>query len=435
MAITLAADELSDAEITDRIALGDVRSAARLWVRFWPTALNAARELVEPADVPGLAAEALIGTIAVIAVGRGPREDVQTFLLEAVRELVDDDGLPPAPYPGTPAPDVSASPIMSRAFARLPDLVQNILWITVVGDRADELIAEALDVSTTEASDVRVEALTTLQRDYLAAHTDRVEDLACQRAHDALAGAAEDPGTAGLSRETWMHLSSCAWCTEAFHELAFSNAAIASLVDRAATAPRVVATTVVGPEIEVAEGGGLVEPEVVEPALVDLPADPLPRSGIHAAAASPSGSRRRRGRVMAGAALVAAVVVVVVVTMIVAGHGPDRSDPLEAAGPPTATPTQTAASVPGGTSPSLTPTSNPTVAAGHTAGTVVSDVPSPTITSRAPKPGTSASSSPTPTPTPQPSPTETPTPTPTPSPSPSPTPTRCNALGRLLGLC
>ena len=39
MAITLPADGLSDAEITDGIARGDITSAARLWVRLWPLPL------------------------------------------------------------------------------------------------------------------------------------------------------------------------------------------------------------------------------------------------------------------------------------------------------------------------------------------------------------------------------------------------------------
>ena len=76
MAITLASDALSDAEITDGIGQGDLEAAARLWVRHWPTALTAAREYVGPDEVPGLAAEALIATVSAIAIGRGPRENV-----------------------------------------------------------------------------------------------------------------------------------------------------------------------------------------------------------------------------------------------------------------------------------------------------------------------------------------------------------------------
>jgi hypothetical protein len=457
MAITLAADELTDAEITDGIARGDISSAARLWVRLWPVALNAARELVGTAEVPALAAEALIGTIAVIAVGRGPRDDVKTFLREAVRELGGVDASSPAPHPGAWTPDVSTSPIMSSAFAGLPALVQDLLWITVVGDRADELIAEALDISTAAAGAVRVDALTTLQREHLAAHSDRADDPACRQAHDALAGAVEHPGTAGLPRETWMHLSACAWCTEAFHELVFSNAAIGALVDRAATARGVAPPSVepaigpeigmeigpeigpeIGMEVGLADDGGRVEPPAVEPAPVDPPAEPLPRRGAHATDASTPGDRRRRRRVLvwAGAAVGAAIV-----ALIVAGHGADRSDPLETGGPRTAAPTRVAASVLGVGEPSPTPTAHATAATGNT---VVRPVRSTTHTPRAPRPGSSTSSNPKPAPTPPPSPTAsssdpvaTPTPTPTPSASPTPSPTSrpCDPLSALLGLC
>jgi hypothetical protein len=451
MAITLAADALSDAEITDGIALGDLGCAARLWVRLWPTSLNAARDLVGPGEVPGLAAEALIGTIAAIAIGRGPREDVKPFLRGAVRELGDHGGPPPPGYAGAWSPDVSTSPIMSGAFARLPDLVQDLLWITVVGDRADEIIADALGISTTAAATVRIDALTTLQRDHLAAHADRVADPACHRAHHALALAVEDPGAAGLSRETWMHLSACAWCTTAFHELVFSNAAIGALVDRAATpspvvppvVPPVVAPDVGAPEVEVEVAGGLDEPARANP-----PDEPPPRGRLHAdVASSPPGFVRRHGRVLAGAVVVVAGAAVV--ALVVAGIGSDRSAPPEAAGPPTVTPTPAAGSALHGASPS---TSDATEAVGSTPGTVVGDLPSTTVTPRAPKSRTVAPSSPSATPTPQPSattpsveppaastPTPTPTPTPPPPPPPPPTPTPtpepCSALAHLLGLC
>jgi hypothetical protein len=467
MAITLAADELTDAEITDGIALGDISCAARLWVRLWPVALNAARELVGTADVPKLAAEALIGTIAVIAVGRGPRDDVKAFLREAVRELGGVDASSPAPYPGAWSPDVSTSPIMSSAFAGLPDLVQDLLWITVVGDRADQLIAEALDISTAAAGAVRVEALTTLQREHLAAHSDRADDPACRQAHAALAGAVEHPGAAGLPRETWMHLSACDWCTEAFHELVFSNAAIGALVDRAATARGAAPPTVepeiepetgpeigpeteqvigpeteqeIGPEIGMADDGGRIEPPATGPAPVDPPADPVPRRDVHAADAATPGNRRRRSRVLVWAVAAAGAGIL---TLIVAGHGADRSDPLQAGDPHTATPTRVAAPVPGVGEPSPTPTGHATAARG---GSVVRPVRSTTHTPRAPRPGSSTSSSPTPATTPRPSasapgstPVETPTPTPStsasPSPTPSPTSKPCDPLSALLGLC
>jgi hypothetical protein len=117
MAITLASDALSDAEITDRIGLGDLESAARLWVRHWPTALDAARRYVGPDEVPGLAAEALIGTVSAIAIGRGPREDVHGFVVEAVRELGEDDE-PPTTGPEHPAVFTPTAPRRRPAVGR-----------------------------------------------------------------------------------------------------------------------------------------------------------------------------------------------------------------------------------------------------------------------------------------------------------------------------
>jgi hypothetical protein len=392
MAITLAPDELSDAEITDEIALGYVGPAARLWVRLWPTAQSAARELVEPAEVPGLAAEALIGTIAAIAVGRGPREDVTAFVRGAVRELGEDDGLPPAQHSGASYPDVFTSPMMSRAFADLPDQDQDILWFTAVGEHADE---------------ERVAVLTALQRDYLTAHTDRAEDGACRLAHGALAGAVAEANPVGLSGETWVHLSSCAWCTEAFHELAFSNTAISALVDRPVRAPAV--------------------------AVVDPPAAPAHPGGIHAAVASSPGFLRRHGRLMAGVAAAAAVSAVI--ALVVAGadrshSAAEAAQSQDASGLPdgTPTPSQTRAV------PSLKSVPSPRVrpASDAAAGTDTSDAPSTKPSSRAPKPSGSTSASPSAAPAP--TPTASP-PVPSATPTPTPTATPCNPLAQLLGLC
>src|SRR5689334_11624430 len=207
MAITLASDALSDAEITDGIGLGDLGSAARLWVRHWPTALEAARQYVGPDEVPGLAAEALIATVSAIAIGRGPREDVDGFVIEAVRELGEDDE-PPVTGPEHPA--VFVSPMMTDAFAELDYELQDTLRTAVAVGHLD---------------DEGIRALTVLQHYYLAEHTDRAATPACRRAHIAMMSAVDSSTTEVVPGSTWLHMSTCAWCTEAFHEVAFSNLA------------------------------------------------------------------------------------------------------------------------------------------------------------------------------------------------------------------
>lgn len=432
MAITLASDASSDAEITDGIGLGDLGSAARLWVRHWPTALEAARRYVNPHEVPGLAAEALIATVSAIAIGRGPREDVHGFVVEAVRELGEDDE-PPAGGPEHPA--VFVSPMMTSSFAQLdPELQDTLRTSVAVGQLDDE----------------GVRALTVLQHYYLAEHTDRAETPACRRAHIAMMSVADSSTTDGVPGKTWLHMSTCAWCTEAFHEVAFSNIALGALIERAVLTPPspVLGSplesfeTVAAPYEPVGEppppAAEFVEPVYLapeEPLLFDFQPVPEEEDEQEAAAAvvaSHVGSPRRR-LIAIGIAAAAAISVIGV---ILVGQNDDTTAPTAAG---TDTTTQAA--------PTPTPTGGVDPATGTPSGRTTVDAPlapTRTATSKAPSgvPPTRAATKPASTPThtkPPTPPSSNPTtsqPTPTPTPTPTATPTqRCNALQRLFGLC
>lgn len=434
MAVTLAPDGLRDAEVTDGIGLGDIGCAARLWVRYWPTALGAARQFVDPAEVPGLAAEALIGTIAAIAIGRGPREDVAGFVAAAVRELGEDDE-PTTRAETAHYPEVFASAMMTRAFAALDD------------DTRHRLHGEGDDY-----------ALTVLQHYYLAEHSDDAPTAACRRAHVAMMSAADGSAKDGLSGETWLHLSTCAWCTEAFHEVAFSNVALASLIaadvwdqapvlpmevdDLAAVAPlppeEITAKLAESMPHAAAPEEAHDEPLPFEAGTVDPPAEDLPAPEEDELAEP---RRRRRGALLlAGAAIAAAVVAVGAV--VASGLGGEDTAPSASTGDPTES---TAADLPT-ESPSVmtrapfTPASPSDVAA-TVAGPLATATASATVSSEGsptPTPTPTASAKPTAKPTTKPSPTSGPTSAPptTSTPSPTATPTeRCNGLQHLLGMC
>ncbi|WP_123227338.1 hypothetical protein [Nocardioides marmoriginsengisoli] len=448
MAITLASDVLGDAEITDSIGAGDVGSAARLWVRYWPTALTAARQYVEPAEVPGLAAEALIGTIAAIAIGRGPREDVEEFVTSAVRELGEGDDQTPDPGNAAGHPDVFVSAAMTRSFAELDEATQDSLR-TIAAD-------QALD-------DDHARALTVLQHYYLAEHADNAISTACRRPHIALMSVAEG-STKNMSAEAWVHLSTCAWCTEAFHEIASSNTALGALIDPAVLHP--VASAPIAPVAGVAAATEAVEPWAAEPddtevaALAAVPAalevtTPVPFepwaseatatddttevAAVGVASAAGARKRGRRRRLVALAAVTAAAVAVVAVVL---SGGDDGTTPASAGTTPSATaddPTlppsiggpeapETAPTTPAATTEAPTPTATPTDAATADATTAAAK---PTKKSTPTKKPTTKPSS-----TPRPSdPPTTAEPTPTPTPTPTTTPKPCNALQKLLGLC
>lgn len=447
MAINLADETYSDAEITDGIGLGRIDSAARLWVRYWPTALATAREYVEAAEVPGLAAEALVGTIAAIAVGHGPREDARSFVVDAVRELGEGE-VPPAGEPVLP--DVFVSALMTRAFSELPASDQDVL-------RRDDW--------TEHGEEVRP-SLGALQRDYLTLHVERAEGIPCIQVHNFLSAAVTDPSKTVLSGEAWVHLSSCAVCTEAFHEVVFSNVALDALVAPTALAapPVPLAPLVEEPVVGVVAEGDVEpmsgedtvvlsfptpEPEPVAAAAAVAPLDADDDEDDEAAAAVvvPGRPRRKRRGVLAGIVAVAATIAVVTVVLGNQGNQGDQDKDLAAADVPQqsqqpSSPTPTAY-----VEPPVTPTDETT---GTPVGRVLDELPTDLATdaatgaataaatpTRSPKPSKAPEPSRTPKPSAAPS-TSSPDPEPTPQqPTPSATPTKkpCNPLAHLLGMC
>ncbi|MCW2753096.1 MAG: hypothetical protein JWQ32_507 [Marmoricola sp.] len=414
MAVRLGSDASSDAQITDGVGAGDVGAAGRLWVRFWPVALSSARHFVVPAEVPGLAAEALIGTIASIVVGRGPREDVATFVQDAVRELGEDEEPGPtdrsaAPGSAVVLPEVFASRLMSQAFAGLSQESQTILWGGADRPEADE-------------------ALTELQSSYVARHIENAPTAACRQAHRALAEAVRAPSA--LPVADWVHMSSCAWCTEAFHELAFSGVGITALVD-----PAIVArATVVAPvEVPPATPPVTAAPVLAFPLFADEPSAIEPwlahDETTETAAVDPEEETgRRRLVVMIAGVTAAAIIAVAAIAAAASSLGNGATTPPSAGHQHRSSSTLPGASH--STTPSPTPSSSASVDAPTASPTPVLVVNNATATPK--KPAPSPASKPTPTATrPPASPTAKPT---KPAPSPTPTPT-CNLVMHLLGAC
>ncbi|MCX6394956.1 MAG: hypothetical protein NTV23_00535 [Propionibacteriales bacterium] len=395
MPITLASDTFSDAAVTDSIGRGDLTAAARLWVRHWPSALASARLYVERREVPGLAAEALIGTVSMTALGRGPREDVASFVAAAVRELGEDDEPPPIDVAALP--EVSTSPRLSQAFAALP------------------LSARAALRDFAHGGPEAPEALTLLQTGYLVEHAADAPGRECRPAHGAMLAAAEERATEGFAGDNWMHMSTCVWCTEAFHELAHSNCALSALI-----APAVLAADAAAP---------LPTPltdQVAEPVLAAVATH---RAGVHVVL------RGGRNRILMAAGLTVAVALIAVLVSQNLTGNDDPTSPTAASG---ASSTPTAAATNGNDafvlgSPLPSPTGLPSdLPSATVAGPLV--LPEPTGTASTPAAKPTPTRTPTPKPSPSSTPKPTPTPTPTPAPSTSPTPT-CNPLQHVLGFC
>lgn len=402
MAITLASHALSDAEITDGIGRGDLASAARLWVRHWSTALNAALLYVERPEVPGLAAEALVGTISMTALGRGPREDVAGFVAAAVRELGEDDE--PVDTNTGDFPEVYVSPRLTRSFGDLHAEDQELLRDLAHGVPRNEETARALTV---------------LQTSYLTGHLDEAPTRECRSTHVALIAAAEQRTPHVFPNHHWLHMSTCAWCTEGFHELAFSNIALGQLL-----APAVLRTAVVAPEPMPVEVAAPVVAAVIEEA---EPSEDLRAGGVLTLL------RGGRNRILTAAALTAAVALVAVVLSQNLAGGDNPTSPT-AVNSAESTPEATATEANDAGTPGSVEETPWEVPSATVAGPMEIASPTATSTPTAAATKTTAAPKPSKTPTSSPSASGTPTPTPTPTPTASPTKT-CNPLQHLLGIC
>ncbi|HEX4191225.1 MAG TPA: hypothetical protein VHZ06_09545 [Marmoricola sp.] len=275
MTFALASDELNDAELLLRLRSGDPESAARLWVRHWPAALEVARDLVDVVEVPGLAAEALIGTLASVAVGSGPQDHLASFVTAAVHELAEDE-LPPAPS-STTIPAVFPSRTLGELFAALPTGDQQMVWAACVVGRGAADIAADLGISTGQVEAWTEDVLERVIEAYCPQHVLAAVSPDCVDAHALLGESAADRSAPLLPTRTWMHISDCAVCTEAFHELAHSSVALGALLGTAAD-PGPVPVVVTHVPVPVAEDEEHLDPlhplfDTGETSFIDLVVD------------------------------------------------------------------------------------------------------------------------------------------------------------------
>jgi hypothetical protein len=229
MAFALDLGGLTDAELVDRVAVGDPEATAVLWVRLWPVAVSVARHSVPTEEVPGLAAEALVGTLAGLALGATLTSDLVTTLTRSVEELAagERSRATPALYAGDA---IAVSDRLREVFGTLSPEDRRLLWAArVQGQDADELAA-ALTVTQVEATALAAEALSRLQVGYARRHTALAATGTCVDVHALLGRAAEAATAEPFDGGTWAHLSECAVCTDAFHELAHTSSALGSLL-------------------------------------------------------------------------------------------------------------------------------------------------------------------------------------------------------------
>ncbi|GAA2664771.1 MULTISPECIES: sigma-70 family RNA polymerase sigma factor [Actinosynnema] len=371
-----------DAELIESVRGGDVAAYGQLYERHVTAAYNLARQLARSsAEADDLVSEAFSKVLDVLRGGGGPDVAFRAYLLTALRhnaydktrrdrkvELSEDvsEVAPEAvsvPFRDTAVAGLERS-LAARAFARLPERWQTVLWHTEVEGQSPAEVAPLLGMTANGVSALAYRAREGLKQAYLQVHLAETQAVRCRATVDRLGAWTR----AGLSkRETAQvetHLDECSDCRRLAAELADVNgalrAAIAPIVLGAGTAGYLVSSRNSASPTATAAAGGVAGNALAD-ALGGATAQAAEgaggaagRSGAASGAAGIAGEVVRAAlsggpRQLLGLAASAAALIVVVVVAIAApsgGSGPDVAQSPAAVEQSEGTPASPGAPVP-----------------------------------------------------------------------------------------
>ena len=293
------------------VRAGDGDAFGHLYRRHVAAAHNLARQLTRStAERDDLVAEAFAKVLDTMRAGGGPDIAFRAYLLTTLRntlydrvrrdrrlELSDDMTRhdPGEPWVDTAVADFEST-MAARAFARLPERWQTVLWHTEVEQETPAQVAPVLGLSANGVAALAYRAREGLRQAYLQEHLADADGKECRHTVERLGAWARG----GLSRRSRVqvdgHLESCAQCRLLARELADVNSSLRGLI-----APAVL-------------GGGALVAAYLAAAAPEAAAQPAPsaagaaggaagaraaqrsRGGAARPAAARRASRRRRGR-------------------------------------------------------------------------------------------------------------------------------------------
>jgi RNA polymerase sigma factor (sigma-70 family) len=379
-----ATDEgLTDAELLAAVRTGGTDTFGVLYDRHVHAARRLARVMVrDPADAEDPVAEAFTKVLAALRLGKGPTVAFRAYLLTAVRnacydrarrdrriELTEDVSRYERQQPaGDPALARLERSYAARAFAKLPERWQMVLWHTEVEGEKPAAIAPLLGLSPNAVAALAYRARERLRQMYLQEHLGGTGNPSCSWTLTRLGAHVRHALPPRDQSKVDAHLAGCARCRALWAELAEVNSGL-----RGVLAPVVLGVTA-SPYLAAAPGTSRW-----------AATGKAVRHAWLAVGGRVRGQLRRYGstNLAGGAGLAAAALVGVLLFALAVALGPDP-DPVEPPPPPVAGEQDRPVPVP---VPAL------------------SSVPSP-----APAPARSPAPSPAPAPVPAPSPTISPDP-------------------------
>ena len=235
----------SDAELIAAVRAGDTAAYELLYRRHVEAARRMTRTLAhDPADVEDLVAEAFAKLLAMLEEGGGPESAFRPYLLTTIRRLfydrtrkarresVTDD--PEAHDPGVPFVDTAVQGMeyafVARAFARLPEHWQAVLWHTEVEGEQPADVAPMMGLTPNGVAAMAYRARERLRQHYLQEHIAADPAEECRWSIERLGAHVRGGLSRRDSRRLESHLDGCRRCHLLFVELGEVNAGMREIL-------------------------------------------------------------------------------------------------------------------------------------------------------------------------------------------------------------
>lgn len=252
----------SDAELITAVRSGTIAAYGTLYERHVAAAYNLARQLARSAaEADDLVAEAFAKVLDTLRAGKGPDSSFRAYLLTALRHTAYDKtrkdkrvdlnedmsevtgalgGALTVPFSDTAISGLERT-MAARAFQRLPERWQMVLWHTEIERQSPAEVAPLLGLTPNGVSALAYRAREGLRQAYLQVHLSETTSERCRATADRL-GAWTREGLSKRERtQVETHLDECERCRALAAELADVNGAM-----RAVVAPLVLGGAALG---------------------------------------------------------------------------------------------------------------------------------------------------------------------------------------------
>lgn len=242
----------SDAELIGAVRAGSSDAYGHLYRRHVHAAYNLARQLSRsPSDADDLVSDAFAKVMSTLSGGGGPDSAFRAYLLTVLRHTAydrtrkerrvelagDTNDLTSSATPealATPFTDTAVAglerSLAAKAFARLPERWQAVLWHTEIEGESPSNVAPILGMTPNAVSALAYRARERLREEYLQVHLAEVTGARCRAVTERLGGWTRGTLSKRETAQVETHLDDCTGCRALAAELAEVNSALRGII-------------------------------------------------------------------------------------------------------------------------------------------------------------------------------------------------------------